>query len=325
MSAPSMSVILPTRNRAGVLPGALTHLAAQQTGGAFTFEVVVADNGSTDETRSVVRRAAEGFPVPLRYVYEPTAGKSYVLNAGMRAATGAIFAFMDDDIEPSAGWLAAVWRCFQETRADAVTGRILPKWTSPRPAWLTDEALQIMGNLGSLGCSDYGDRRLRRQDAPGRKLRWVGGNLAMRRAAADRVGGWDVRMLRAQDTDYYWRSVRAGLLIVYEPSAVAAHRLGSERMTPAYFRQWRHRTGRYDTHLIPWRKYHAVTLLPLSWYGEAFACVGQWIAATVTGRPWIQRFSKELVLREMGSTWWSRAKLLPQWWAALLTGKKPAI
>lgn len=331
-AAPDISVIIATRNRAGVLPGALTHLAAQQTappaggasGVAFTFEVIVVDNGSTDETRSVVRRAAEGFPVSLGYVYEPAAGKSWALNAGMQAATGTIFAFMDDDIEPSSGWLAAFWRCAQETGADAVTGRVLPKWTSPRPAWLTDEALQITGGFGSLGCIDYGDRRLRRQDAPGRKLRWVGGNVAMRRAAAERVGGWDVRMIRAQDTDYYWRSVRAGLVIVYEPLAVAAHRLGGERMTPAYFRQWRHRTGRYDIHLIPWRRYHAVTLLPLSWYRQAFTCAGQWVAATLIGRPWIQRFSKELVLREMGSTWWARAKALPQWWAALLTGKKLA-
>lgn len=326
MATPDVSVIIATRNRAGVLPGALAHLAAQETappaggaaGVAFTFEVIVVDNGSTDETRSVVRRAAEAFPVPLGYVYEPTAGKSWALNAGMRVAAGKLFAFMDDDIEPSPGWLAAFWRCVQETKADAVTGRILPNWTSPRPAWLTDEALRY---VGSIGCIDYGDRRLRRQDAPGRKLRWVGGNLAMRRAATQRVGGWDVRMLRAQDTDYYWRSVRAGLAIVYEPSAVASHRLGGERMTPAYFRQWRHRTGRHYTHLIPWRKYHALTVMPLSWYGHAARCAGAWVVATVTGRPWIQRFSKELLLRELGSTWWSRAKLLPRWWAALLTGK----
>ena len=103
MLGPDFSVILPTRNRAGQLSGALAHLARQETGGAFTYEVVVIDNGSTDDTRATVERVAAGYPVPLVYVYESRAGKPQALNAGMQAATGSLFAFLDDDVEPVSG------------------------------------------------------------------------------------------------------------------------------------------------------------------------------------------------------------------------------
>lgn len=312
---PDISVILPTRNRAEQLRGALERLAAQETDGTFTYEVIVVDNGSADGTRSVVEQMAAGFPVPLRYAYEPTAGKPYALNTGLRTATGHIFACMDDDIEPSPEWLAALWRCFQETDADAVTGRILPKWIGTRPAWLTDDALQ---HVGSIGCIDYGPRRLRRHERHNHKLQWVGGNLAMRRAAAERVGDWDVRMVRAQDTEYYWRSVRKGLEIVYEPAAVVRHRLGGDRMTPAYFRQWRHRSGYYHAYLEPWRAAHFVTLMSAWWYRDTVTFAWRWVIRSCTRRPWVERFGDELRLRDAWSLWWHRLGMWPSQLRAVL-------
>src|SRR3989338_6158547 len=174
----TITVILPTRNRADQLQGALERLAAQETGGQFTYEVLIVDNGSTDATRQVVEAWQPRFPVPLRYLYEERPGRPWALNSGMAAARGAIFAFTDDDILTTPTWLAALWRCFQEEGADGVGGKILPQWTAPRPPWLTDEAVR---HIGELGCLDHGD--LRRNSAQGSYCRWGGGNLAVRRTA----------------------------------------------------------------------------------------------------------------------------------------------
>ena len=313
VTAPEFTVIIATRNRAGELGDCLTHLAAQETGGLFTYEVLVADNGSTDETRAAVEALRTGFPVPLRYLYEARPGKPWALNAGLREARGRIVAFADDDIVVTPGWLRGFWDCFQEEPAEAVTGRIAPRWKTARPAWLSEDSLR----LGESGCLDYGDRRLRRSERS--NLRWVGGNWAIRRPALERIGEFDVRMVRAQDTEYYWRCIRHGVTVVYEPRALAYHTLGSERMTPEHFRRWRRRTGYYHAYLIPWRKHHLLTLLPLGWYGRIFATAGRWLGAWMMRRPWGERFRLELSLREAGSMWLHRLQLWPRWALTVLT------
>jgi len=166
---------------------------------------------------------------------------------------------------------------------------------------------------------DYGDRRLRRHQR--KTLRWVGGNLAIRRDVIDRVGWWDVRMVRGQDTDYYRRCVRQGLAVVYEPTAVAYHKLGSDRMTLEYFKRWRHRVGYYHMYLVPWRKLHMLSVMPMWWYGQTFGYLIAWVRKWLTRRPWVERFGDELRLREAWSVWRHRLQLWPRWCVAVIIGR----
>ena len=142
---PDLTVIVATRNRADSLSSLLARLAGQDTRGRFTYEVLIADNGSTDATRRVVDEHAASYPVSLRYVYEPRVGNPWALNTATPRARGAILAFTDDDIVPEPSWLHALWTCFDEEKADAVAGRVLPEWHAVRPAWLTDEAFWAFG------------------------------------------------------------------------------------------------------------------------------------------------------------------------------------
>ncbi len=315
---PDLTVVIPTLNRAASLARTLETLAAQETGGSFTYEVVVVDNGSTDATAAVLARLARTFPVPLRRVAEPRRGRPYALNAGMREAAGAIFVITDDDLLITPGWLRAFWRCFQDERPDGVAGRVLPRWTDGPPAWLANGAQMDLNRLG-LGCLDHGERRV--SSRAGRYCRWVGGNMAIRRAAVQHVGGFDGRMIRGQDREFYERCVERGLVICYEPAALAHHLIGADRVTPAYFRRWRARQGAYDAYLVPWRKTDVLTLLPLWWYGRTLRSLGRWLAAAVTRRPWAERFRHELSLRHAGSIWVRRLQLWPRWWATVLTGR----
>ncbi len=307
-----VSVIIPTRNRAESLRDTLESLKAQGAHGRFTHEVVVVDNGSVDQTRQVVDALGRSFPVPLRYVLELNVGRPYALNTGMRQAAGELFVITDDDVLLHPDWLFALWSSITEERAEAAAGRIVPRWLSAPPAWLTDDVRRDLNRTG-LGCLDHGPRRLRTW--AGDDCRWVGGNMAIRREAMARVGGFDERMIRGQDSEYYERCLAAGLRIVYEPAAVVAHLIGPDRLTLQYLRQWRHRQGVFEARRIPWKPLHLITVMPLWRWAVSLRIIGRWVAATLLGRSWWQRFYCELKVREEAGVWGERLRQWPRaWW-----------
>jgi glycosyltransferase involved in cell wall biosynthesis len=312
ISSPDISIIIATKNRAESLQETLAGLATQETGGIFTYEVLVADNGSTDATRQIVAELAKTYPVPLRYVYEGRAGKSYALNTGMREARGAIFAFSDDDILRLTSWLNALWTCFIEEKADAVTGRMFPSWRGDRPSWLSDD---VARRISGIGCLDHGD--VRRQGG----YRWIGGNFAIRRNIYEQLGGFRTHLVCGEDTEYFYRCARRRLRIVYEPAVLAYHKIGGERLTPAYFRWRHHRNGYYHALLLPWRKYHLLTITPIEWYQEASKWVWRWLREVCAGHPWEERFICELRLRDRWSQWTHRLQLWPRWALTVVTGR----
>ena len=315
VEAPTLSVIIPTRNRVASLRETLDGFARQETAGAFTYELLVVDNGSTDGTREMIEGLRAAFPVALRYVYEARCGIPWARNAGLRHSRGSILVMADDDVVTTPGLLQAFWSCFLEERADGVTGRTLPLWSVPRPAWFTDELIK----RGETGCMDRGPSRLRSTER--RNCRWVGGNMAIRRDVIDRVGLFDTRMLRGEDTDYYTRCVGQGLKVVYEPQAIVYHKIGADRTTPAYFRRWRRMTGSYHAYALPWRKYHLITVMPASWYRHTLGFAMGWLRKWITRRPWIERFQDEMKLHEHAGMLGRRLTLWPRWCLTVLSGR----
>jgi glycosyltransferase involved in cell wall biosynthesis len=314
---PDFSVILATRDRAESLRETLEALMRQETGGAFTYEILVVDNGSTDSTQGVIGEPQATSPVLLRYLYEGRQGKPFALNTGLQYAAGQFLAFTDDDILPTPMWLTALWRCFREEQADGVAGRILPRWIASRPAWLTD---QMVLHFGALGCVDHGPHRL--SSLAKHDCRWVGGNLAIRRAVVSQVGGYHTHMDRAEDTEYYYRCVYHGLSVVYEPTALVYHKIWPERMTPQYLRWWHHTTGYYHAYALPWRASHVFTVVPADQCLKSLGLALRWGLLFLIRRPWAERFYDELLLRLGFSAWLHRLQLWPPWCWAVLTGRQ---
>jgi glycosyltransferase involved in cell wall biosynthesis len=125
-----LSVILPTRDRARLLEQALRALA-EQTLPPQRFEVLVVDNGSTDDTRTV----AEVTP-GVRYVFEPKPGLHAGRHRGLKEATGDILVYADDDTRAMPGWLAAIAENFTDAAVALVGGNNYPDFLAPPPDWL---------------------------------------------------------------------------------------------------------------------------------------------------------------------------------------------
>jgi glycosyltransferase involved in cell wall biosynthesis len=112
-SAPTISVIIPTHNRKDSLLRTLASLR-QQSFPVQRFGVIVVDDGSTDDTPTIVHQL---FPFTLRYVRQPNQGATAARNHGATLSQAEILVFIDDDITVSPHTLEALARtCFQKTK-----------------------------------------------------------------------------------------------------------------------------------------------------------------------------------------------------------------
>jgi glycosyltransferase involved in cell wall biosynthesis len=229
------SIVIPTYNRADELRETLASLARLEPAGEW--EVIVADNNSRDQTRGVVEQAAPGFPVALRYLFEPEQGRCAALNAGIRAARGQIIVTTDDDVRVGPNWLDEIADALDTLSCDYIAGRVLPVWSRPRPAWLPNRSGRHWAVIALL---DYGNE----PSALGTRAP-LGVNMAFRRECFERAGLWDNRLGRKAGTllgqevrEWRLRATAAGLLGFYAPGVVVNHVIPADRLTKRYFRRW---------------------------------------------------------------------------------------
>jgi glycosyltransferase involved in cell wall biosynthesis len=254
--SPFVSVIIATRNRERLLTETLRSLSAQRWP-REQFEVIVADNGSTDGTRAVVEAAAGSPNGPaIHYLFVAEPGKSYAVNAAFEAVLGAggvaqagrgdthIVALTDDDVQPEPTWVANLCAAFRETGADFVAGRVFPLWEIAPPHWMSPAL------YGVLAIPDNGDLRLDITPEQHRVVP-IGANMAVRADVVARIGGLrsDLGKLEGtlrtgEDHEFFVRMLANGYRGVYEPSAVVHHWVPRERLDPDYCRKWLYQNGR---------------------------------------------------------------------------------
>ena len=209
MSAVELSVVVPTYNRASLLERCLTALAAQEEPGA-DYEVVVVDDGSSDETPAVLERYAS--LLPLRFERQPNSGQPAALNRGIELAHGETCVFLDDDVIAGPRLLAEHARAQRETGGAIGLGNLSLE--------LPERAGGLARYVGRWWAGQYGDFE-RGVRAPTFRSCYSG-NISAPRAALLEAGGFAEWLARSFDVELAWRLERAGLPIVFVPEARGA-------------------------------------------------------------------------------------------------------
>jgi glycosyltransferase involved in cell wall biosynthesis len=202
-AVPEVSVVVPTRDRATRLAAALEALRGQSIE-PERFEVIVVDDGSTDETRELLDRLPGDGGRAMRAIRLAGDGPAVARNAGWRAARAPLVAFTDDDCEPVATWLEAILGA-----AAASPGAIVQGATGPIPR---------ESHLLSRPFA-----RTRQIDGPSPWFATC--NIAYPRELLERLDGFDQLFPEAlgEDTDLGWRALEAGARVEFAPGAVVHH------------------------------------------------------------------------------------------------------
>jgi glycosyltransferase involved in cell wall biosynthesis len=247
----SASVLICTYNRVALLRETLDALYAAVRPRECRVELVVVDNNSSDGTREVVREAAARDGWTVRYAHETRQGKSFALNRGLELATGDVVALTDDDVVPCEDWLVRIVEHFRTRDVTFVFGKVLPRWeVPPPPELLTTSARDVWGPLALV---DYGDDCVEYDAGSFRTRRLpIGANLAVRRDALVRIGGWRTdlgkvnnSLIAGEDHELCVRLFRAGLYAgLYDPAVFVRHYVPASRLTRRYFRRWFYWHGR---------------------------------------------------------------------------------
>ncbi|KSB89190.1 glycosyl transferase [Caulobacter vibrioides] len=119
-----VTIMIPTQRRLGGLAVAARSVLAQAGVDHSELELVIVDNDQVPSARDVAQTLAAEAPFPVHYVHEPRAGVANARNAGMAKASGQFIAFLDDDEEAPAGWLAALLAAQERYAADVVFGPV---------------------------------------------------------------------------------------------------------------------------------------------------------------------------------------------------------
>lgn len=208
---PPLSIVVPTLNRRALLLRLLDRLANQA--GKGSFEVVVADNISEDGTKAAV--TSREWPFPIAVVDVPERTRASARNRGAAAATGEILLFLDDDMEPRPGMVAAHLEASRANPGTVFVGR-----PEPHPG--------ITPTLANRYLLRRWERILRRMEAQAEALPWgllLTGHFSIPARIFVEAGRFDetFKVYSFEDSEFGMRLVKAGVPIRYLPEAVSWH------------------------------------------------------------------------------------------------------
>ncbi|HMB89840.1 MAG TPA: glycosyltransferase [Rhodothermales bacterium] len=200
LSWPQFSVVICSYNGASTIHECLD---AVQRLDYPNFEVIVVDDGSTDDTASIAR----AFDV--RLIQSANQGLSAARNTGMDAAKGEIIAYLDDDAYPDSHWLTYLASTFMTTEHAAVGG---PNLAPSNDGLVADAVNYAPGNPIHVLFSDRVAEHI------------PGCNMAIRIDALQSIGGFDSQFnIAGDDVDVCWRLQQQGWTLGYHPVALVWH------------------------------------------------------------------------------------------------------
>jgi glycosyltransferase involved in cell wall biosynthesis len=198
---PRVSVVVCSYNGAATLRECLDSLMRLEYP---DYEVVLVDDGSTDETRTIAKDYPQVF-----YHHQSNHGLSVARNVGARLASGEIIAYTDSDCVADELWLTYLVQVMQDQNVEAIGG---PNVTPVSDGWIAKCIAASPGNPSHVMLDDQHAEHV------------PGCNLAIRRNTLLGMGGFDPQFRQAgDDVDICWRILDADLPIGYAPGAMVWH------------------------------------------------------------------------------------------------------
>ena len=235
------SIVVATCSRVGLLRGALESLLAQAREGAPRFEIVVVDDGSTDETPGLLSEMEAAAQVPFRVVCGTRSGVAAARNLGCSVARGTWLASFDDDQVALPGWLAGLRGLAKSTGAACVGGALelaLPEGFDAGA--LGSRARRVLGEH----LPGEAERRYRTGEFPATN------NVLIRADVFRELGGYDTSFAEGgEDKDFFERAEAAGHELWFQPQARALHVTPALRLERRNLRWTSLRLGASDVRL----------------------------------------------------------------------------
>ncbi len=230
---PIISVIICTYNRASYITGALESLHQQMIDRA-SFEIIVVNNNSTDDTEAVCKAYIAAHPdMPITYLTEQEQGASAARNTGAANAKGGLYCFMDDDAVAEKDYLQLIISFFeQHPYAGGLGGRIIPRYIPEEPEWMSLYVSSMVGNFDySKEVVEFGEGKYPLES-----------NMIVPASAFHEVGGFNTAIPGVKGTlriggegkEFFLKLRAKGYRIFYHPQIIVHHVVEVEKLTPAY-------------------------------------------------------------------------------------------
>lgn len=237
-----LTIVIATYNRAQSLLRILRSVVGQ-TAPAASWECVVVNNNSTDDTETVFADFVRENPTfDLRMVTETKQGLSNARNCGIAAAKGDYIAIVDDDETLEESFVEGYIEFFDSfPTAMAAGGAVKVCYEGTRPRWMSHFTEQMIANPLDL---DIAVTLFPKSRVP------AGGNMAFRREVFDRVGLFNPQLGRngqslvgGEENDLFARLRRAGELLYFVPNAAIYHHIPDSKLTDDYFDRLSYNVG----------------------------------------------------------------------------------
>ncbi len=228
-----LSIVICSYNRASYIGDALTSLY-EQSSGLASFEAIIVDNNSTDNTSEVFQNWRDNHPLGnFTYTTEKQQGASYARNTGAKLANGAWLCFMDDDAVATEHYVQNIIRHIQDQPfVVGFGGRIIPKYIPSEPKWMSHYVSSLVGNFdyAPIACVfENGKYPLE-------------SNMIVKKDVYEQIGGFNTSLpgvvgtlrIGGEGKELFYKIMGLGHKIYYDPSICVHHVVEVKKLTSEY-------------------------------------------------------------------------------------------
>lgn len=216
-----ISVCVCTYKRAVLLRRLLDELSRQETGGLFTYSVVIADNAEGKSAEPVADAACSELGMAIKYCMEPRQNIALARNKVVENADGDYLAFIDDDEFPCREWLLTLFKTCREHKVDGVLGPVLRHFDQTPPRWLEKSNFYV-----------------RRVNPTGMRVEWLeartGNVLLKRELVAGDPAPFRPEFRAGEDQDFFRRKIGEGRKFIWCAEAEAFETVPPARWNKKY-------------------------------------------------------------------------------------------